>query len=77
MHIWRGQPEIGPSGLEGAPGTFLGLSQDAAQVLCGQGSVLNLLQVQLPAKSRITGREFASGAHLRPGEVIFRSKANP
>jgi methionyl-tRNA formyltransferase len=70
LHIWRSRPEIETSGMEGAPGTFLGLSQDSARILCGQGTVLSLIQVQLPAKSRVTGREFASGSRLHSGEII-------
>jgi len=71
LHIWRSLPESPTSNSPATPGTFLGLSQEAARVQCGAGTVLNLLEVQMPAKYRVTGREFASGAHLRVDEPIF------
>ncbi len=70
LHIWRSAPEMAPSDFQGIPGTFLGLSQDAIQVQCGEGTVISLTEVQMPARSRITGREFASGARLRVGDQI-------
>jgi methionyl-tRNA formyltransferase len=70
LQIWRTDAGTDPSGLLGNPGTFLGLSQNAALVECGDRSVLRLLEVQLPAKSRVTGRQFASGVRLNPGDTI-------
>ena len=71
LHIWRSLPESEASNSAAAPGTFLGLSNEAARVQCGAGSVLDLLEVQMPAKSRVTGREFVSGARLRTGDILF------
>ncbi|MBP1599394.1 MAG: methionyl-tRNA formyltransferase, partial [Acidobacteria bacterium] len=71
LHIWRSLPESELVNSPSAPGTFLGLSNDATRVQCGAGTVLDLLEVQLPAKSRITGREFVSGARLRAGDTLF------
>jgi methionyl-tRNA formyltransferase len=68
LHIWRGLPcERSP---QSTTGTFLGLSDDGILVQCGDGTILNLLEVQMPGKTRITGRQFASGARLRIGDVI-------
>jgi len=72
LHIWRSLPESLPGNTAPAPGTFLGLSNDAARVQCGAGTILDLLEAQMPAKIRVTGREFASGARLRPGDVLFQ-----
>ena len=71
LQLWRSLPEAEVSEYRQAAGTFLGLSRDAARVQCGEGTVLRLLEVQLPGKSRVTGREFASGARLRAGDVIL------
>jgi methionyl-tRNA formyltransferase len=54
------------------PGTFLGHTQHGILVQCGDGTVLEILEVQMPAKHVVSGREFANGAHLQTGEVIFR-----
>jgi len=70
LQIWRSIPEAESLSSAGIPGTFLGISQDAVRVQCGQGTVLNLKEVQMPAKSRVTGLEFASGARLHVGEFI-------
>jgi methionyl-tRNA formyltransferase len=68
LQIWRSFP--GEYDPQGAPGTFLGLSDDGIRVQCGEGTVLNLMEVQLPGKARISGRQFTSGVHLRAGEVL-------
>jgi methionyl-tRNA formyltransferase len=71
VHIWCSIPEKGDSGSDKAPGTFLGLSQHGLRVQCGEGSVLEIRELQKPSKRRINGREFASGARLRRNESIF------
>jgi|WetSurMetagenome_2_1015567.scaffolds.fasta_scaffold10306_1 methionyl-tRNA formyltransferase len=68
LHIWRSQLEEKSS--REIPGTLLGFSGDAMLVQCGQETVLGLQEVQMPGKSRISGRQFASGSRLRVGDVI-------
>lgn len=70
LRVWRSLPEENPSGSGADPGTFLGYSGDAIRVQCGDGTVLKFLEVQLPAKTKVSGREFAIGARLRPGQRI-------
>jgi methionyl-tRNA formyltransferase len=71
LRLWRSFP-TDLAGFEGAdPGRFLSLSERGMRVQCGGGSVLELLEVQRPGKKRVSGREFASGARLRPGDVLF------
>jgi methionyl-tRNA formyltransferase len=72
LRIWRSVPPPRATSADEAPGTFLGHSRDGIYVQCGQGTVLEILEVQLPAKGRVTGREFTNGARLTPGEVIFQ-----
>jgi methionyl-tRNA formyltransferase len=71
LHIWRSLPEDRSSSLEAAPGTFLGLSQNGLRVQCGEGTVVELFEVQMPSRGRVNGREFAIGTHLQKGEPIF------
>ena len=73
LRIWRSLPATGTTIREMAPGTFLGLSHDGIYMQCGEGTVLEILEVQLPAKGKVTGREFANGARLSPGEMVFPS----
>jgi methionyl-tRNA formyltransferase len=70
LRIWRSLPEEHQSDSNAPPGTFLGYFGDAIRVQCGGGTVLNLLEIQLPAKVKVTGREFASGARLRQGQML-------
>jgi methionyl-tRNA formyltransferase len=68
--IWRSLPE-NQQDFKNAPGVFLGVSGAGIRVQCGEGTVLNLLELQAPAKSRVTGREFANGMRLKTGEPLF------
>jgi methionyl-tRNA formyltransferase len=55
----------------GIPGTLL--SEDL-RIACGDGAV-EILQVQRPSRSIVSGREFMRGARLAPGAVFERSQA--
>jgi methionyl-tRNA formyltransferase len=52
-------------------GTFLDCSDDGLLVQCGAGSVIELLEVQLAGRAPVSGRAFANGARLKPGDVPF------
>lgn len=70
LRIWRSTPADQSASFSGKPGTLLEFTRDGIYVQCGEGTVLEVLQVQLPAKSVVSGREFANGARLRPGELL-------
>jgi methionyl-tRNA formyltransferase len=53
----------------GEPGTVLGVSRDAIEVACGQGSV-SLLMVQPPGGRRMPGAAFAAGRRLAAGSRL-------
>ena len=72
LRIWRSMPSNPPAGSPEMPGTLLGYTRDGIHVQCGEGTVLEILQVQKPAKSVVSGREYANGARLHPGELIFQ-----
>lgn len=69
LQVFRSLPEEGGSSFT-TPGAFLGLSRNGLRVQCGEGTVLELLEMQLPAKKRVSGREFASGARIALGESL-------
>jgi methionyl-tRNA formyltransferase len=71
IQIFRSMPRE-PSGSLALPGTLLQISGNGISIQCGQGSVLNILEVQRPSKGRVSGREFAAGARLGAGEIVFR-----
>jgi methionyl-tRNA formyltransferase len=71
VQILRSIPESGVVDAALVPGTYLGPTEVGIRVKCGGGTVLEVLEVKLEGKSRITGREFASGARLQPGAALF------
>ena len=64
LHIWWGRLITCPPGT---PGT-LHRAGKALYVACGWASSLELLEVQLEGKKRITGEAFANGQRLRENE---------
>ena len=68
--VWRSLPESGGED-KGIQGTFLGVADQCLRVQCAEGTILDLLELQAPAKKRVTGREFASGMRLRRGDRLF------
>jgi len=68
LHIWQSLPESSSS--DTTPGTILGFAGEGIQVQCGGGTVLSLLEMQMPGKSRISGRQFVNGARLHAGDKI-------
>jgi methionyl-tRNA formyltransferase len=82
-HIWgRPCPAVELIGqedpLEAAPGQFpapertstgtILVHNGTLRVLCGQSTALEITQVQLEGRRRITAQQFLNGAHLTPGE---------
>ena len=70
LNLWRSNPVEGNTDLSAPPGTLLRLSQNGFIVQCGKGTILEIVEVQRPAKNRVSGRQFVSGAHLQPGDLI-------
>jgi methionyl-tRNA formyltransferase len=56
-----------------APGTFWGTTSSGMRVVCGQASVLEILEVQPAGKKKMSGREFANGARLKAGDLLRSS----
>jgi methionyl-tRNA formyltransferase len=71
LRIWRSLPvgQLEDNSIE--PGTYLGHIRDGIYVKCGERTVLEILEVQMPGKGKISGREFANGARLNPRDIIF------
>jgi methionyl-tRNA formyltransferase len=59
--------EVAPAPGEGPPGTVL--SASPLVVACGRGA-LELVRVQAPGRRSVSGREFANGARLGPGNLL-------
>jgi methionyl-tRNA formyltransferase len=72
LRIWRSALISKPEDSAKMPGAFLGYTEKGILVQSGNGTFLELLEVQLPAKAKVTGREFANGARLHAGDLIFQ-----
>ncbi|HEX5483480.1 MAG TPA: methionyl-tRNA formyltransferase [Terriglobia bacterium] len=69
LQVWAAQPlesRLGPGfvpgDLQAAGGNLL--------IACGGGTALQLIEVQLEGRKRISGRDFANGVRLQPGERL-------
>jgi len=51
-------------------GTFTGVSESGMRIACGAGTIIEILEVQPAGRRRMSGRDFANGARLRPGEKL-------
>jgi methionyl-tRNA formyltransferase len=71
VQILRSMPERGVAGDLRTPGAYLGATQSGSRVSCGGGTVLEVLEVKLEGRNRISGREFANGARLQPNTPLF------
>jgi methionyl-tRNA formyltransferase len=71
IQIIQSLPPDNAPAISGQPGTYLGVTGKGLRVACGAGSVLEILELQPAGKKRVTGRDFANGARLTPGQLIF------
>ncbi len=64
LHIWRSQ--VKDAGF-GQPGRVRSVGK-SLQVVCGDGSALELVELQLEGKKRMSGEAFANGQRLQENE---------
>jgi methionyl-tRNA formyltransferase len=64
LHIWKSQVKVG---AVGPPGRVRRIGK-SLQVVCGDGSALEALELQLEGKKRIGGEAFANGQRLQENE---------
>jgi methionyl-tRNA formyltransferase len=65
LHVWKAR--VG-SGGEGAPGKLL--AGRKLIVACGSSTALELREVQLEGRKKMSGEAFANGQHLSENEVL-------
>ncbi|MGD0126049.1 MAG: methionyl-tRNA formyltransferase [Terriglobia bacterium] len=64
LHIWSAAPAAGQVGADDQPGTLFP-ERGSLRVACGQGTLLELLELQLEGRKRLPARDFVNG--MRPG----------
>ena len=72
FHIWAARPEPAATSGSQAPGTLL-TEGGRLLVACGEGTRLELQEVQLEGRKRLGARDFLNGIHLAPGEKLTSS----
>ena len=68
LQIWRAKPH-GSFDSGASPGQVL-IGKDALRVVCGGATTLQLLEVQLEGRRRMSAAEFLRGAQAQPGESL-------
>jgi methionyl-tRNA formyltransferase len=65
LHIWKASVAAGVP--DGEPGTLLSRAGKALAA-CGRGTALELVEVQIEGRRRVSGSDFLNGIRLQPGE---------
>jgi methionyl-tRNA formyltransferase len=68
LHVWSAAVAATPPS-QLAPGTLIG-GVGKLSVACGQGTQLELKEVQLEGRKRLSARDFLNGVRLAPGERL-------
>jgi len=69
LHIWSAAPAAGQAGAVHQPGTLLP-ERGRLRVACGQGTLLELLELQLEGRKRLPVREFLNGMRPVAGDML-------
>jgi methionyl-tRNA formyltransferase len=69
LHIWLAAPIICPVGPGDEPGTLVP-ERGTLRVVCGQGTLLEVHELQLEGRKRLRARDFLNGARPTPGEKL-------
>ena len=69
LHIWSATAASGHLEAEHQPGTLFP-ERGSLRVVCGLGTLLELLEVQLEGRKRLPARDFLNGVHPAAGERL-------
>ena len=71
LHIWKAVAQALLPAHQTAPGTLL-VEGHRLQIACGQGTLLEALEVQLEGRRRVPALDFVNGARIQPNEQLGR-----
>jgi methionyl-tRNA formyltransferase len=69
LHIWAAAALPAEAGCSLAPGTLV-TERGKLFVACGQSTCLEIKELQVEGRKRLSAREFLNGVHLKPGEKL-------
>jgi methionyl-tRNA formyltransferase len=72
LSVWQGReaPYRQDANVMAEPGSILNIDESGITVVCSGSGALLIKEVQVEGKRRVSGREFANGARLKPGNRI-------
>ena len=70
LHIWAARPAAVASTTKSEPGLIDAQGRELF-VACGAGTRLQIAELQLEGRKRVSARDFLNGIHLQPGEKAF------
>lgn len=68
IHIWAASPR-GQSPAPESPGVVI-VERERVRVVCGEGTLLSLEEVQVEGRKRLHALEFARGARIQTGDQL-------
>jgi len=69
LHVWAAVALPAEAGSPLEPGTLVA-ERGKLHVVCGQGTRLEIKELQVEARKRLSAHEFLNGVHLKPGERL-------
>jgi len=69
LHVWAAAVSPAPAAAPLEPGT-LAAERGRLVVACGQGTQLEIKELQVEGRKRLAARDFLNGVHLQPGEKL-------
>ena len=72
LTVWAAEASDVPVADDIVPGSVLKAEKNQFIVACGGNSALNLTEVQIEGKRRMTAQEFLNGQKIEPGTVLGR-----
>jgi methionyl-tRNA formyltransferase len=69
LHIWSATPVPGQAGAGHEPGTLLP-DRGNLRVVCGKGTLLEVNELQLEGRKRLSARDFLNGVRITAGEKL-------
>lgn len=73
LHVWKCRVLPGEGGLEAPPGTLTPIDKRRLAVMCGDGSRLELLEVQIQGRNRVDAASFRNGQRIVDNERLGES----
>ncbi|HET7842154.1 MAG TPA: methionyl-tRNA formyltransferase [Terriglobia bacterium] len=70
LHLWAAKPSTTPAPAGSEPSTLEAQGGELF-IVCGDGTRLQVKELQLEGRKRVTARDFLNGVHLQPGEKAF------